>query len=196
MFEEDRTDVVLHIQTLYDFDRHINSPYPTYRLHGISTFPSYISHLCSINEPFLIEVSVFKFIDYLATKCEDQHKSLVAEVFRAFRGEDNLRILRNVFPQDDKIGREILAERVNAAWDVLHESFTGVNTVLDIMHALYPLLHDSCEVHYRIIQSMISNSQETRDAVRNCANVYHENHLFIKQLRLMPDTNYLPSTIE
>lgn len=196
MFEEDRTDVVPHIQTLYDFDRHINSPYPTYRLHGISTFPSYISHLHSINDLFLIEVSVFKLIDYLGTRCREQHQILVAETFRKFNEEDHSRILVDVFPEDDIVGREILAERINAAWDSLQESPVGVNAVLGIVCSLYSFLHDSCEVHYRIIQSMISNSQETRDAVIYCANVYNKSESFTRQLKLTPDTNHLPSRME
>ena len=196
MFEEDRTDVVPHIQTLYDFDRHINSPYPTYRLHGITTFPSYISHLHSINDLFLIEVSILKLIDYLGTRCQEQHQVLVAEAFRKFGEGDHLRILIDVFPEDDIVGREILAERINAAWDLLHESPVGMSAVLDIICSLYSFLHDSCEVHYRIIQSMLLNSQESRDVVMYCANVYHKSESFVKQLRLSPNTNYLLSGME
>ena len=140
MFEKDRTDVVPHIQTLYDFDRHINSPYPAYRLHGISTFPSYISHLHSINELFLIEVSVFKFIDYLGTKCEDQHKGLVAMAFQKLVEENLMGILVDVFPEGDFVGREILAERINATWDALHESFGGVSAVLEHSGLTLPAL--------------------------------------------------------
>jgi hypothetical protein len=191
MFEEDRTDVVPHIQTLYDFDRHINSPYPTYRLHGITTFPSYISHLHSINDLFLIEVSILKLIDYLGTRCKEQHQVLVAEAFKKFREGNHSRMLIDVFPEDDIVGREILAERINAAWDLLHESLVGMNAVLDIVCSLYSLLHDSCEVHYRIIQSMLSNSQESRDVTIHCANMYNKSESFRKQLKLTPIVNYL-----
>ena len=196
MFEKDRTDVIPHIQTLYDFDRHINSPYPTYRLHGISTFHSYISYLHSVKELFLIEVSVFKFIDYLGTRCEDRHRMLVAEAFRRFGEEDHSRILIEVFPEADAVGREILAERVNAVWDVLHESSEGISAVLDIISSFYELLHDSCEVHYRIMQSMVSNSQETRDAAKHCANIYSKSESFMKQLKLTPNTSYVPTEVE
>ena len=88
------------------------------------------------------------------------------------------------------------AERVNATWDALHESFGGVSAMLSIAGSLYRLLHNSCEVHYRIIQSAVSSSQEIREAAKSCVNIYSKSESFTKQLRLTLNTDYVPTEIE
>ena len=176
----DRPVTKPELLTLIDFLTHLNSPFPSLVQHALDHLHDFILRQQDVLK---VQVCLEYVVDWFVRPAtEPSFKPVMARKLSELSSAISPAFTTNhLYPS-------YFANKLNLAWDLAQDALTRT-CVLFVMRGLVEHLRESCEVHFRVIQSMNCSAWEEERAEALLASAVYSQHspLFCQQYRLTPN---------